>query len=459
MNVRRRSLVTGSAAVAALAALRRDAEADTAFTSFAFPATGAPTGRTMPNRLAEIKNVMDFGADPTGGSPSTSAIQAAVNSVSGAAPGVIYFPPGFYVITSPITFNYNGGISIAFRGEPGSTVVASPSFNDFLFSRNNVNSGSPLYANCMIVFEKLNLQNPNTGSSAGCIRLGSTVGAFVRDCFFLGQTCVTTEDSAGSSSQNILFEDCSFTGPNNPPYSPGAGIILGGTGNVIGCDFHDINEGVRAYGKGFHICGSRAEHCNVAFHIGVDSGGTDQGASGFSITSFTNEGNGTGIYLDGTCSAFLIGPGGMQGHPSSNSGYPTNVQASQYGLRMNGNCSAGFVHGYSTGSVFDQFGISIANASSRANIVFRGVAANESGGAGSAWSLPTNAYTVFFDGCNISPVWTFSQLPSGGNVFEGDEFSISDANSTTWGANVTGSSPGNHVLVRWNGTNWTVVGK
>ena len=39
------------------------------FTSFAFAATGGPTKRTMPDRLAEVKNVLDFGADPTGGNP------------------------------------------------------------------------------------------------------------------------------------------------------------------------------------------------------------------------------------------------------------------------------------------------------------------------------------------------------------------------------------------------------
>ena len=48
---------------------------------------------------------------------------------------------------------------------------------------------------------------------------------------------------------------------------------------------------------------------------------------------------------------------------------------------------------------------------------------------------------------------------SGGDVFEGDEFNISDGNSVTWGANVTAGSSSGHTLVRWNGSNWTVVGK
>ena len=34
----------------------------TPFASYAFPATGAPTPRTLPVRLSDIKNVRDFGA-------------------------------------------------------------------------------------------------------------------------------------------------------------------------------------------------------------------------------------------------------------------------------------------------------------------------------------------------------------------------------------------------------------
>jgi hypothetical protein len=46
----------------ALALLAPRASADTPFTAYPFPSAGAPTPRTMPDRLAEIKNVRDFGA-------------------------------------------------------------------------------------------------------------------------------------------------------------------------------------------------------------------------------------------------------------------------------------------------------------------------------------------------------------------------------------------------------------
>lgn len=53
------------------------------FTGFAFQATGEPTNRTLPDRLADIKNVKDFGAvgdwNGSSGADNLSAIMAALN--------------------------------------------------------------------------------------------------------------------------------------------------------------------------------------------------------------------------------------------------------------------------------------------------------------------------------------------------------------------------------------------
>ena len=71
--------------VSALALLAQRASADTNFTGFAFPATGAPTARTLPTRLADVVNVLDYGADPTFVADSRSAIQAAFDAAFGTA--------------------------------------------------------------------------------------------------------------------------------------------------------------------------------------------------------------------------------------------------------------------------------------------------------------------------------------------------------------------------------------
>lgn len=59
--------------VGALALLAPRASADTPFSSFAFPAAGGTTARTMPQWLAETKNVRDFGAVGDGVADDTAA--------------------------------------------------------------------------------------------------------------------------------------------------------------------------------------------------------------------------------------------------------------------------------------------------------------------------------------------------------------------------------------------------
>ena len=466
MKLPRRSLITGAAGAAMLAAMREQADAaNVPFTTFPFKASGSnQTARTQPDRLAEVKNVLDFGADPTGAADSGPAIQAAVNWTGGPNRGTIYFPLGSYKVDTTVTFNYNGNLSICFRGEGQGSLIFSSANTGFLFDRHNTNSGAANNTTGGRVFEKFAMQN--TTSTGGCVRIGSTIGAFFRDCTFAANTCVTTEDSVGVSSENILFEDCTFNA--NGTASPTNGIVIGGGGVIMGCDFVSADTHVRAYGSGLHICGCRAENGNTGYLLGLDSGNNNVGLTGFSITSGTCEGNTASIDFAGTCSGFLIGPYGIQGHNSGNSGYPLGGQNSQYGINMRaGNASAGTVSAISVGSEFDVAGIWVGNASSRANIVFIGVTSAQSGSTGVGWSLqagspaPTNAFTAFFQNCNISPVWTFSQLPTGGNVLEGDEFNISDGtNSLAWGATATNTgSHTTHYLVRYNGTNYTVVGK
>src|SRR5262245_8259869 len=71
--------LSAGAGVGALALLGKPASADTPFTNFPFAATGAPQPRTMPDRLAEVKNVKDFGAVGDGRQDDRAAIQAAVD--------------------------------------------------------------------------------------------------------------------------------------------------------------------------------------------------------------------------------------------------------------------------------------------------------------------------------------------------------------------------------------------
>lgn len=422
---------------------------ETPFASFPFVATGGRTPRTMPDRLAEIHNVLDFGADPTGGNASatTAAIQAAVDVVSGAGRGTVYFPLGFYSTNAAITFNL-AALSICFRGEGNGTTIAG-NFNGFIFDRHLASPNNTAF----VTFEKMVVQNGSSGTSGGGIRLGSATQGALRDLSVIGFTAVTTEDSAGNSSQNILIENCKMQPA--APATGSAGLIIGGSGALLGCDFIGSDIGVLAYGNGLQMAGNRIENTNTAYQLGLDSAGANAGMSGFSLNG-SIEGNLTGIDMAGICTGGFIGPAGILGHATSG---PNQNAHSQYGLRVRADCAQGCVfHQLVPNSWFDVAGISIANATSRANNVFSGCISIIGGGIGVAWIAPTNAYTAQFLQCNTQPIWTFAQLPSGGNVVEGDEFNISDSNTATWGATAAGSGS-NHVLVRWNVANWTVVGK
>src|SRR3954454_23943486 len=113
VQLTKRALATGLGVGAfGLLAGTQPASADTAFTSYAFPATGAPTARTMPDRLADVVNVRDFGAVGNGTTDDRAAIQSAIDAAFGPASSphgaaatqnrALVFPNGNYLVTSPL---------------------------------------------------------------------------------------------------------------------------------------------------------------------------------------------------------------------------------------------------------------------------------------------------------------------------------------------------------------------
>lgn len=150
------------------------AYADTPFTTFAFPGTGQPTNRTMPARIADIFNVLDFGATGDGSTDDTAAIQRAVNGSGGASnSGTIFFPKGSYKTTSAILVA--SGSSLQFLGEGnGSNIFGS--FNGFIFD---------------------NLSTPyNAAGAASSVTNLNIQNGYVGNCF---SVTATTSWSAGSS--------------------------------------------------------------------------------------------------------------------------------------------------------------------------------------------------------------------------------------------------------------------
>jgi len=93
----------------------------TAATNGASSGNGAAAvARTLANRFADVVNVLDFGADPTGVVDSQPAIQAAIDfSVTNFRSKNIFVPAGEYLLTSTITFPNDSisGAGIILYGE------------------------------------------------------------------------------------------------------------------------------------------------------------------------------------------------------------------------------------------------------------------------------------------------------------------------------------------------------
>jgi polygalacturonase len=92
LNTQRR-LLLGSAVGALALRPSRTVKADTTFTNFSFAATGAPAGvkRTLPDRLAEIINVKDWGALGNNSNDDSGPIQNAVNQAMTQGGGKVEF--------------------------------------------------------------------------------------------------------------------------------------------------------------------------------------------------------------------------------------------------------------------------------------------------------------------------------------------------------------------------------
>lgn len=85
--------------------------------SFLQAGTGA-VSRNVQSRLRDMVSVKDFGAKGDTVTNDTAAIQAAINAVAAAGGGVVYFPPGIYMVQSlSITLAVSAAITLRGAGK------------------------------------------------------------------------------------------------------------------------------------------------------------------------------------------------------------------------------------------------------------------------------------------------------------------------------------------------------
>ena len=129
--------------------------------------TGQATGNTFTQSYTALPwfNVITYGADPTGATDSTTAIQNALNAANSAGGGVVYFPAGTYQISSALTI-YN---NITLTGDNRQVSVieqTSTTAHGLSWSGNNLQ---------YVTIKNLQLLGPNSGSGIG-INLNNLAG-------------------------------------------------------------------------------------------------------------------------------------------------------------------------------------------------------------------------------------------------------------------------------------------
>ena len=216
-------------------------------------ASGSVT-RTVAARLQESMSVLDFGADPTGATDSTSAIQAAINaaynnSIEGTfGPDTnksVYFPAGVYLVSSGITVP--GRVCLTAEQGSGATLTTSMASGNLLSFSNNPSGGDSATTN-YILFNKAmvgpwKIKNTNSTNTATALFLGGLTasgGTFIQSEFdTVSVFGFNTVYTVGNNACIFSFVNCYFTGfgPNGH-VSVVSGVTNSGEKiSYIACDF------------------------------------------------------------------------------------------------------------------------------------------------------------------------------------------------------------------------------
>lgn len=154
------------------------------------------------SKLNGIVSVLDFGADPTGASDSTSRIQAAITSL-GSTGGTIEIPAGVYLISSAFTISNN---NIRIVGAGAATVLRHTDADSSTFriiadvdfwEVSNLKIDHSVTATSGFVF-----QTEVSGILGGMVSSVVTIGAYG-----IAKNTISTPNT---SVNNVSFKDCFF---------------------------------------------------------------------------------------------------------------------------------------------------------------------------------------------------------------------------------------------------------
>ena len=353
-----------------------------------------------------------------------------------SARGTIYFPPGKFFVSKPISFIDLDfpNVTSAWRGETGASIIIGD-FADYVFSRIIEATGRA----GSIVIERLTILNKN--AAGGGIRMGYGQNCRILDCNIIANqgATTTTWDTNLSGSPWGSFE----TTVENCRFSPGAhvsgsvGYWAFADGTVSNCQFINCETGIAPYGgEGATVfAGCYFEKNTKGIWFGNSPSG-QQSSSGSVVSGCHFKNCGTALYGgsgQGLVEGVLI---------EGTNGQAPNGANPQYGIQLysgGSGGSTGLYRGVLVTGQYDVAGISIAETDliSAINNTFQGVQAFNSSGSGVPWVLATTSNAADFVNCNVAVVYTMSELPV---------FSNMSITSADWAGGIatltTSTSPG-----------------
>lgn len=448
-----------------------------------------------------------------------AGMQAAINylgwSILPQGVGVVYHPMGVYITTTTIqiapVLAVIGGESSIFLVGCGKASRIQGNVADYLINNAtdpSANAGPGLISG---------LAFSNTNAAGGCVRPGGVVGWTIQGCSFAGHVCLDFySPSRGNTGQSNSILGCIFAGGG---LATSIGIIVGEGTAVVGCDITGMTYGIVSQAA-LSVSSCRFEVCSTAAITFGGDGSTDASVTGsIAATTLTVTAVGSGALAAGM---YLTNPNVTQGtRITSGSGSTWTVNISQtvsstnilgytglppatiirkdgqgntlvaastfescgtgidilgaggnsvfsglgmhggmdYGIRTRGLLHNATFIGIGIGGGQNVTGIQVGQyGNEQTKLTFINVNSSNNG-VPNSWDLTgLNAADAKFINCDINPTWTFSQLPTTG-MSKGEQYFITDANTSTLGANVTAGGGSTNGMVIWNGTNWTLMSK
>lgn len=232
-------------------------------------------------------NVLSYGADTTGVTDSTTAIQSAITAATNAGSGTVFFPSGTYKISSALTIGVSS-ISLVGNG-PSSTILSQTST-----TANGITISSASGLNDISI-TGIGITGPGSGSGIGITAIANA-GALRVERLTLANVIVTSMGSDGAQLTNCIMsrvDQCKFISNG----AKGLHLEQGTTWRISNCWFtgnpndrgfyanQTISSSLLDCGSDSNAIGYELLSCTAIQMIGCDVSGTAAGGSGLDGTS------------------------------------------------------------------------------------------------------------------------------------------------------------------------------